>query len=49
LEARYAEGRSAQQIAATLQRPVGSIRQTLYRIRQQLRSCLEPFMQGSAT
>jgi RNA polymerase sigma-70 factor (ECF subfamily) len=49
LESRYAEGQSVQEIAMRLGRPVGSIRQTLYRIRQQLRSCLESSMQGSAT
>jgi RNA polymerase sigma-70 factor (ECF subfamily) len=49
LESRYAEGQSVQEIAAVLGRPVGSIRQTLYRIRQQLRSCLEADREGSAT
>ncbi len=48
LESRYAEGQSVQEMAAGLGRPVGSIRQTLYRIRQQLRSCLKPYMQGSS-
>ena len=41
LEMRYGPGSSLEQIAATLARPVGSVRQTLYRIRGALLACIE--------
>ena len=41
LKVRYWDGLSIQRIADDWGRPLGSIRQTLYRLRQQLRSCLE--------
>jgi len=41
LEMRYGPDSSLEQIAATLARPVGSVRQTLYRIRDALLACIE--------
>ena len=38
---RYRDGSSVQEIAASLDRPVGSLSQTLYRIRQALMKCVE--------
>jgi RNA polymerase sigma-70 factor (ECF subfamily) len=38
---RYGPDSSLEQIAATLARPVGSVRQTLYRIRGALLACVE--------
>ncbi|MCC9642568.1 sigma-70 family RNA polymerase sigma factor [Rhodopirellula sp. JC740] len=41
IDLRYIESKSAIAIAEQLQRPVGSVRQTLYRIRQSLLACIE--------
>jgi len=41
LEIRYGAGSSLPQIAEQVNRPVGSIRQTLYRIREALLVCIE--------
>tara|TARA_R110002096_G_scaffold16994_3_gene58536 strand:- start:6624 stop:7154 length:531 start_codon:yes stop_codon:yes gene_type:complete len=41
LDLRYFEGQSIDQVAETTERPAGSIKQTLYRIRTALRSCIE--------
>lgn len=41
LEMRYGAGTSLEEVAGKLERPVGSIRQTLYRIREALLACIE--------
>lgn len=41
LEMRYGSAASLERIAQQLQRPVGSVRQTLYRIRKGLVECME--------
>lgn len=46
IEARYSATQPIQKIAEDLQRPAGSIRQTLYRIREQLRACIESKLSG---
>lgn len=44
---RYSLNRSATAIAKQMQRPVGSIRQTLYRIRMTLMNCIESKMKSN--
>jgi len=44
LQWRYALGQSMQEIAQRLQRPVGSLRQSLHRIRLSLRQCVKQKM-----
>jgi RNA polymerase sigma-70 factor (ECF subfamily) len=44
LDLRYFEGQSIDEVAGTTERPAGSIKQTLYRIRAALRSCIEQRM-----
>jgi RNA polymerase sigma-70 factor (ECF subfamily) len=41
IEMRYAGGQSVDAMAESLRRPAGSLRQTLYRIRQALQACIE--------
>jgi RNA polymerase sigma-70 factor, ECF subfamily len=41
LELRYTAGQSVETIAQSIGRPAGSLRQTLYRIRVALQSCIE--------
>ena len=41
LDLRYFEGQSIEEVAGVTERPAGSIKQTLYRIRTALRSCIE--------
>jgi RNA polymerase sigma-70 factor (ECF subfamily) len=43
---RYALAESVEQLAAVLNRPAGSIRQTLYRIRQRLADCIRAKIAG---
>jgi RNA polymerase sigma-70 factor (ECF subfamily) len=49
LEMRYSLGQSMDQIASTLSRPSGSVRQTLYRVREALLFCIERRMAGEAS
>ncbi|MBM4090124.1 MAG: sigma-70 family RNA polymerase sigma factor [Planctomycetes bacterium] len=49
LEMRYSLGQSMDQIASTMSRPSGSVRQTLYRVREALLSCIERRMVGEAS
>ena len=46
LRQRYTDNQSAANIAESTGRPVGSIRQTLYRIRQSLADCIERRLAG---
>ena len=46
LDMRYDLQQSIEQISATVGRPNGSVRQTLYRIREALLKCLEAQLQG---
>ncbi|MEQ8209485.1 MAG: sigma-70 family RNA polymerase sigma factor [Lacipirellulaceae bacterium] len=49
LEMRYSLGHSIAAIAETTQRPAGSIRQTLYRIRQTLMACISARLKAGQT
>jgi RNA polymerase sigma-70 factor (ECF subfamily) len=49
LDMRYSLGQSLDQIASALSRPSGSVRQTLYRVREALLSCIERRMAGEAS
>lgn len=44
LELRYVEGKSIEAMGEQIGRPVGSIKQTLYRIREALQKCIESRM-----
>ena len=48
LTRRYTDNDSITAIAASTDRPVGSIRQTLYRIRQQLADCIDRTLRREA-
>lgn len=48
LEMRYGDQPSLDRIAGALQRPVHSVRQTLYRIREGLRACIERRLEAEA-
>jgi RNA polymerase sigma-70 factor (ECF subfamily) len=41
IELRYAAGQTVEAIAVSIGRPAGSIRQTLYRVRESLRACIQ--------
>ena len=41
LDLRYFDGKSIEEVAGETDRPAGSIKQTLYRVRAGLRSCIE--------
>ena len=47
IAAKYTEGRSSEEIAGTFSRNVTWVRVSLFRIRQQLRDCIEGKMGGS--
>ena len=48
LEMKYREGRSTEEMASALGRTLEWVRITLFRIRQQLRSCIEARMEGGS-
>jgi len=48
LDMRYAQQQSVEQISERIGRPNGSIRQTLYRIREALLKCIELQLQSEA-
>ncbi|MEM1443836.1 MAG: sigma-70 family RNA polymerase sigma factor [Verrucomicrobiota bacterium] len=47
LDLRYFEGKSIERVAEETERPAGSIKQTLYRIRTALRGCIEQRLEES--